>query len=737
MKTQTFEVARLRGVDNRWRVSADSASNIEEMSWNPYDGWKTAGAYDCVSNKYKDWRGQGIIHSIHFFSRHNGRNRDIIFEDSDGTLAKLNPSGFGPVGSPFITLKDLSGNSINAVGLPRHVPPTSEISTQSISFGGRLYLINGQDDPIVYDGRTVSRCGFFDVPSKPDASVVFRSHHNEEVVSGGDKGDDTGFFLGTRVRGQGLGSLNPTGNRVKQKGAKSEGEKYVDGKLCGYQYRVTFVNRRGQEGPMSDPSDICSFECANGKRRFTQVNLPVGGPEIVARRVYRTRDIFDGNGNPLAPESGRNFYFLKEVQDNEATAIEDGISDANLGTLTDAEDFGLFPKQGKLITSFKNTVFVAGMPNNLIKYSAEGMPEVFPRDNIFDIGDAESGEITGMYASTNALVVFKSRGIYLIKGDPRSGFYAQTLTRDIGCIAPRSIQDVPQTGLVFLGSDGVYVLKGALENTGTPTSVVLLSTPIRNITKRIDYVGAVASVGVINRNSKEYYLCVPTIGEKNNLLLVWHYSTGSWSQRFNYPIQCAVETRDTRSYVYFGSNLISKAGINVYSNFYRTKYELGAIASVSDKLQAAEPTLDLPLYETSPLAFGSVYQNVQVGYINVYAVAYGTDPLKINFKINRSETVALDENKSRVQQDVNEFLPVYGKARFDEDFWGFHRPVVLRYDVSHMHKSVTSEFSVQFKQDESNNNPNRMMIVGYSIDLKTGDQRNIRPLTDVLKFEKR
>ena len=454
MKTQTFEVARLRGMDNRWRVSADSAAVIKEMSWDNYDGWKTAGAYDCITYDGYDWFGSGTIHSIHYFSRHNGKTRDVIFEDSKGRLATLKTNRIDTDAGPIVVLKDINGVEIGPDGNPRYVPPTSEVSTQSITFGGRLYLVNGIDAPIVYDGRVVTRAGFFEKPAKPDASVVYRTYHNQFVDEGGDFGDDTQYFLGTREKGQGLGSLRPTGQKVKKKITKGDeaddGSRYVDGKLCAYQYRVTFVNSRGQESPMSDPSDICSFECANGKRRFTQINIPIGGENVVARRLYRTRDIFDDDGNPITPESGRNFHFLKEVQDNDSTAIEDGISDSNLGVLTDPEDFGFFPTQAKFITSFKNTVFVSGMPNNLIKYSAEGMPEVFPRDNLFDIGDSDSGQITGMYASTNALVVFKTRGVYLIKGDPRNGFYAQTLNRDIGCVAPRSIQDVPGTGLVFL-----------------------------------------------------------------------------------------------------------------------------------------------------------------------------------------------------------------------------------------------------------------------------------------------
>lgn len=739
MKTQTFEVARLRGMDNRWRVSADSAAEIKEMSWDDYDGWRVAGAYDLITGKNFDWKARKTIHSMHYYSRHNGRTRDVIFEDGLGTLARLNPSGFAFGSTPYTVLKDQNGVSISASGRPRHIPATSEVSSQSISFGGRLYLVNGIDEPTVYDGRVVTRSGFSDPPSRPQASVVYRTYHNEYVLNGGDDGSDTDYFLGTRVKGQGLGSLRPTGMRVRKKDNK-KGTKYVDGKLCGYQYRMTFVNRRGQESPMSDASDICSFECADGKRRFTQIMIPVGGEDVVARRLYRTRDIFDDNGNPIAPESGRNFYFLKEVQENESTAIEDGISDSNLGILTDPEDFGIYPQQAKFITSFKNTVFVSGMPDNLIRYSAHGMPEVFPRDNVFDIGDAESGEITGMYASTNALVVFKNRGIYLVKGDPQSGFYAQTLNRDIGCVAPRSIQDVPGTGLVFLGSEGVFVLKGALENTGTATAIVELSTPIQNLTKRIDVSGAKSAVGLVNRKNKEYFLCVPTIGNLNNLLLVWHYEVGAWSYRENYPIQCAIETKDSRSNIYFGSCDTEKPGINVFSDFYRTKYEEG---SVSEVLQGKDPTptltstIDYPLYETSPFSFGSIYKNIQVAYINCYALAYGNDPLKVNFKINRSETVALTDNKPRNQQDINEVLPVYGDAKFDSSVWGFHRPVVLRYDISHMHKSVTTEFSIQFKQDELNEFPNRIMVVGYSVDAKTGEQRNIRPLTDVLTSEKR
>jgi hypothetical protein len=763
MKTQKFEVARLRGMDQRWRVSADSAAQIKEMSWDSYDGWKNAGAYDLITYGDYDWGfNHSEITSIHFLSRHNGSQRSIIFEDGKGALLKLKTSNFDRLGSsitakPFNTLIDLEGKffsgTSSATARKRFVPTTSSIGSQSVAFGGRLYLVNGVDEPSVFDGRYVSPAGFSTQPASPSATVVFREYYNEAVDE--STVNETRYMLGTRIKGQGLGSLKPKGAKTVKKGAASP-NRWLDSKVCGYQYRVSFVNNRGQESPLSDPSNICQFECANGFRRFTALTLPIGGPEVVARRIYRTRDIFDDFGNAISSEIGRNFHFLKEVQDNETSIIEDGISDSNLGAIRDPEDFGAFPAQAKYIASFKNTIFVAGMPNNLIRFSAPGTPEVFPRDNVFDIGDADAGEITGLYATTNALVVFKEHGIFFIKGSPQAGFVAQTLTRDIGCIAPNSIKDVPQTGLVFLSSSGVHVVRGMLEDTNAPTMVVELSTPIKDLVERIGFSAAGSAVGCLNRNNKEYWLSVPTIGKKNNLLLVWHYEIGAWSFRENYPIQCATEVRGRKPYVFFGSHdLENSPGIHVYTDFYRKKNELGSESSLGlsqddgPVIKSYTATLDYPLYETSPISFSSVFSAVQVGYINCYAVAYGNEDLKTNFKVNRSSTVSLSENKGRKQQHVDgsEQMPVYGGeglpsssdvARFDSgDVWGFHRPIVIRYDVSHMHKALTTEFAIQFLQDDKNLFPNRMMIVGWSADVKVGEQRNIRMMTDVLTADKR
>jgi hypothetical protein len=769
MNTSRLVVERLRGMDQRYYTRAEAAALIEEMTWDSYDGWKNAGGFDLVTQDLFDWGslsssvetlGGLRITSMHNYSKGPNFN-EIIFETNLGTLCRLNlgnmkkdsiPEGdtiFPITSRPFDFLVDeknmaytgasiITDSSGELVGgRTRFVPRVNDIGSQSCTFGGRLYMVNGVNAPIVYDGRKVQRAGFNEKPAQPKGQVVQRSYHNQYLLSGGD---DSRYFLGTGLKNMGLGSLKPKGVRYTLGGDKKD---FVDGKICAYQYKVSFVNERGQESELSEASEMIRFECGDGRKRFVALDLPTGDDTTVARRIYRTRDLLDDFGNALGPERGRSFFFTRELQDNETTRFEDTLSDSNLGALIDEIDFGNMPTGSNLIASFKNCLFLAGGTDNLLKFSATGMPEVFPKLNLIDLGDADAGKITGMYASTNSLVVFKEFGIYLITQRADGGFQYKTISRDLGCVAPKSIRDVPITGLAFLSHKGVFVLKGFLESTDTPTEIQNLSTPIKEVIDRICPSASKGSVACIDRKNKEYWVCVPTIGEQNNLLLVWHYEVGAWSIRKNYPINCAIETKGRSSEIFFGSNDFNMPGIFVFNNYYNEKNALGSTIPVKirqeDESFPYEKVRNFPVYETAPLKLNGVYSGVHVAYINLYCVAYGNEPIKLNIKLNRNQNVALDSNKGRIQQhtDNQERLPVYGEARFGSHKFGFHRPVVIRFDVSHFHKTLTTEFAVRVLQDTLNKFPNRLMLVGYSIDAKMGEQKNIRNMTDVIAPDRR
>lgn len=757
MKTQSFTLARLRGVDLRYQVSSDSASDIQDMHWSLNDSWTSCGGFRPITNynqNYTPWGdvvyrplisadylpaptpGGGstggtsssgavslgpsfggadaqyiAIESLHWFAQHNGARQFMVWEDSDGKLVRFR--GDTP-SAPYVNLIDRQTNEWDGVERVRYVRTTPGPATQSVVWGGRIYMVNGQDEPIVYDGRVTGRAGYIQAPSPPSAELVFRDFSET----------DTSYWLGTRLRNQGLGSSQPF--------EASDGEgNYSDAKLCGYKYRVTFVNRRGQESPMSEPCAVVSFECGDeGKTRFVQVTLPTGDAETVARRIYRTRDIYDAFGQPTSRDYGFNFYFVKEVQDNITTVIEDGVSDGNLGSLADPEDFGPWPPQARFISTFKNTLFLAGMPNNQIRFSAPNMPEVFPLNNVFDISEGDGGEVTGIYPTRNALVIFKPRGIYLVKGDPLNGFYVQTLTKDIGCIAADSIAEVPGVGVVFLSESGIYVLEGALENTGSATGITELSVPIRKWFDDLSDSALSGAVGIVYHKDREFWLCLPGLGEtENTVVYVFHYSVGAWSRRFDVPVRCAVETKDHRGYLFFGSgDVVARPGIYVY-----THSEIRRGSSWGNPVgQVVQP-----LYQTSSLNFGNVYAGIQPAYVNIYAVARGSLGLSLNLNVNRELDQSLDEAKTREQRDlIQPELSFSSELLYvDDTKWGHYRPIPFRYDVSLMHESLVTELQLVMTATKASNP--HIELVGYDIEAKVGAQRDIRVLTDVLTADRR
>ena len=415
------------------------------------------------------------------------------------------------------------------------------------------------------------------------------------------------------------------------------------------------------------------------------------------------------------------------------TNIVDGHPDTALGELLQVRALGNFPRRTKFLAVFKNTMFAAGSDLNEIKYSAPLFPEVFPKDNVIIVGDDDGGPITGMRATKNALVVFKTRGIYLVKGDPSVGFSAQTLNKDIGCIAPNSICEIPGLGLAFLSEKSVFLLEGALENTGSPTGVVNIGAEIPNQLELINLSAAIRASSAVYQRDKEYWLSVPTLGsDKNNLCLIYHYEVGSWSIRKDFPIDCMVVSKDHRGYLFMGSNDTQNdnmSGILVYSRGFDSK-GLKTTSRYDDGTpEEVEKVPINSIYETVSNDYASVFANFRPAHVMAYAVGYGNNGLNVNTRVNRS----IDKVRSRVQtaeqQDPNETYPVYGSAKFGTDRWIAYRPTVVRYDISTTHRGPVRELSVSFASASGN----KIEIIGYDLEAKVGEQRNIKPLNKALK----
>ena len=719
IKTSKVVVSPLRGMDERWHVKPNQAVQIRDMTWNDQDSWEKAGGYAHSVpdktysvgevNQYTEniWVNSGTPApvSLHWFSQFSGGMQWLVFEDEDGRLKYFNGS-LAPA-KPYSTMLHVDGKQMDANildGKTRTILSIPSQGTSFCTFASRLYMVNGRDEPVVFDGDKCSPAGFFNQPGTARPYT-----HGKNIIPEN----------GVRQQTIGLG---------------------YPGSQSAYAYKISYVNERGQESPPSEASASIKFKGheedfkTNGwgtKRGVYAVhlNLPIGPVGTVARRIYRTQSIISplAGGTVLESEGAaivsnprdisftENFYFVAEVQDNVTTVFTDLRNDSSLGSVLIEDDYGKFPRNAQHLAVFKNTMFVSDQNDFQIRYSAPNQPEVFPRLNRIDLSDSTSGAITALYATSNALVVFKERGIYLIKGDPLRGFAGQTLTKDVGCIASRSLRELPGLGLVFVSSQGIHLLKGALENVGTQTQVVKISQPIRKLFRKINMSAAANIRSVLYHRDSEYWLFVPKTGsEDSSLVLKFHYEIGAWSFADNFPCTGAVETEDHRGYLYFTANeSATTRGLYVYGKGYTTK---GADYSIQ------------PLYETADLSLGQGYDDFRVVRVQARIIGYGTNNLSFNFTTNREMTPAYSTDKTSKQRRPLEdsLYPVYGTSTWNGGTTYIdRRPVPVRYDITTMHKGPIQELRMQFQTSG-----NRVELINYELEVVAGARKKALTLTE-------
>lgn len=696
--TRPIIMAPLLGIDQRWGADDKHANVVRDMRWNGAKGaWESSGGYfriiygslDNGGNVLNPFRSVGVVQSLHFFSQHNGARAWLIYEDGNGNLYQFNPSTAARSSSPGDIGRLRDGTQIT----DRAVLETPWQKSQSCTWGDYLYLVNGINRPLVFDGYSWDYAGFSGQAGIPSATPLTRPHMTD--------------FYGRDMPGVGLGPTSDV-----------SGEDYV----CGYRYRVSYVNKRGQESPLSPASSLVTFTNTGGTSdgegaTLVWVGIPVGGPEVIARRIYRTQNTHDSNGDPVAGYA-EQFFFHSEIPDNSTRGFLDSLSDDNLGTMVDELDFGPWPTGAKYIAPFKGTMFAAGTNTAQVFYSAPNRPEVFPPDNVIDLGDADLGPIMGLYPTRNALVVFKSKGVYLIKGDPVNGFFPILLTREVGCAAPNTIREVPNVGLVFVSDSGIHALLGTLENEGALTRVVPLHVPIGEWVQRVNRSALIGAFASVYHRDKEVWFALPTIGsEYNDLVLVLHYEVsqmGEWSYREDFPINCMLETSDHRGYLLFGSwDSADHPGIHVYSVGWPDKDGV-AIA---------------PLYQTGWIDAGAIWRSMKPQGAEVHCGLHGNNVMQITVTTNRKQ--AWDDLPTQAQQYPEDVQPVFGTATFDSGtLWQELRPGTLRWDFSGPQYAMVHEAALTFQPDEDKR---WMTLMAVSLEVAADDPDNWKPLTSNMK----
>lgn len=635
-------------MDERWHpTNPGAALQLRDLAWNPEDVWVDSGGSRLlvVSSQNNPYIGNGKITSIHHFSQRTGGKAWMLYETSTGYLRAFNGSGRG--GIPWVDLIYRDGTTVN----DRAVLPTPWPGTMSTTWADRIYLINGVNKPCVFDGETVDYMGWDIVPPPPavlsNANVnnFLRGYGN--ALSAPAVPADGVAQPAYAISFMGLGPYDTT--------TTADGGIDFD---CAYRYKQSFVNDRGQESPLSEASSTVLFtnkhgQAAGSGSKILLVSTAIGPTSTAARRIYRTQNLKNSSGDFVLGRA-EQFFFLCEINDNVTPAIEDGLDDSVLGSLVDEASLGLVPAGIRHIAPFSGTMFVAGVSSTAIYYSAPGYPEVFPPNNVLTLGDAHLGPITGMFPTRDSLVVFKQRGIYLVKISG-SGFYVVTLSREYGCAAPKTIVDVPNVGLCFMSGGDIYALTGTLESDNRATLVERISTPIPLQMARVNRSALLGACAAVYHRDKEAWFALPTLGSADNrLVLVYHYEVGAWSYRNDFPIGCMLSTADERQYLIYGSyDEATAPGLYVYSRGWDDK----------------AGTAIAPLLQTLNMDLGKM--GIRTANPRDFALrcgGHGNNNLTFNYSFNRKplNTLTADEVTSlqKPAQLPQSPFAVYGTATY-------------------------------------------------------------------------
>jgi len=519
MENKQQIVNELAGINELEPQTPDNLSEL--VNWktdNITGGWSSKLGYEMYFTYRNDWipfQSMAKVDSLFYFNRHQGAQDSILFE-AGGVLYHLFEHGATPTKQALVS--------------DRTIPGTTEQSTQYLPFGQFVCIVNGYDRPIKYRAwpvihhsgshpfiPTVYPLGFHREPGTP---VVWDVIVNPADASNNSNGISVWF------------TQNELGLGIA-----------TDTKKNKYRYRVSYINNAGSESPLSSPSNIVEWTTAATVYRYALgVEIPLGDNDIVARRIYRTKNFSADAGN-----SGDIYYYVNDIPNNFEELYIDVTPDIALGSVSPSNsDSVLFPASDCRYTGiYKDCLFIDGGKANdtVIYYSNPTRPDQYQALNFITVGNRQGGGITGFFGYFGYLLVFRENSIDVIQGD-FPNFVATPFQQHIGTRAIDTVTMVPGLGVVFLTIDGVYAVGSNLEYSDT-TNVKKISHGIQETISRMNVTNIAQATAVYSEKHREWhcYFCVDG-SSINNIGIIFHTDKQVWSVREGFPVNNIVKNPD-------------------------------------------------------------------------------------------------------------------------------------------------------------------------------------------------
>jgi hypothetical protein len=309
---------------------------------------------------------------------------------------------------------------------------------------------------------------------------------------------------------------------------------------------MTFVTDTGSESPLSGFAEA-SWDSVDETGRFSPfLFIPKGPPGTVARRLYRTTNLFNLEG-----DSDSQYFFVKQIDDNVTQNYIDVTPDTLLiFTAPGFENSTVISSGYRYAASFNGRMFLANTADRSTRiiYSEVGLSEQFRATSYFDGAVRSGGRITGLFPYYDSLLVFRESAIDVIRTGPNGSLTIGTLVERVGTTATDTITSVEGYGVLFLSYDGVYQLSGGLYG-GSSVSIKKISDGISEEIRRVNRAALPRAKAAYSRTEKEWWCHfssddtdIPSRG------IVLHTATNQWSYRHS-PTELKNTTVEYDSFV--------------------------------------------------------------------------------------------------------------------------------------------------------------------------------------------
>jgi hypothetical protein len=430
-----------------------------------------------------------------------------------------------------------------------------------------IYLSNGYDNVLKYDGQNLYRAGL-PTPAVPTsalggAGAITGSNYYHKIqyiqydaVGNIVEGNNTRTATGLNPAAQ---SINVTAANVIASTGFNTNCAIVAGAQAAVN-TITVDDGSGGSHTMKVGDTAYFYDAVSASYVTRSVTAIAATTITVSGAAVTVADnaVISNNlriaiyRNQTSATTPTVFYLVAEIPNNSFTATQvynDNLTDAQLGVefvepLTDRSS----PPKGKYISAFRNQLMLAGSletPNTFYWSDVDG-PEYFPNDGSHqnDVTSLTGTKITGIAPNNEVFAIFQKRAIHILSGDIATGnIRVDTTSVDLGCEAHASIQEIK--GVLFFASE---VGPRAMVGGQIPVPLGRATGDNQANASRIDPVFTdrqvedekvlklQRSIGFHDRKGEKYLLYIPTESiegsdiytNSNAVIYAYDYTRDSW-----------------------------------------------------------------------------------------------------------------------------------------------------------------------------------------------------------------